>query len=149
MPAFATKKFTPKQLNGLVDDALRGHFVPLGQSMPFEKALFALSKNPAPSQEEVERVRDMTKYDWRKARELRKEKPSPLVEFTATHMTSTGAKAAEIRDGVYLIENSLPISDIEARHKGIRFTPVEDCKFYVTQGQIQAAFAFKHPALAH
>jgi len=149
MPSFPTKKFTPKQLNGLVDDALRGHFVPLGQSMPFEKALFALSKNSTPSEAEVTEVRDMTKYNWRQAQEKRKEKPSPLVEMTATHMTDRGTKAAQIRDGVYLLEGSLPISDIEARHKGIHFTPVENCKFYVTQGQIQAAFAFKHPALAH
>ena len=147
MPSYPTKKFTPKQLNGLVDDAVRGHYVPLGQAFQFEKALYTLANNPDRTPEDIAHVRDMTKYNWRAA--MTRTKESPLVEFSATHVTNMGTPAALIREGVYLVEGALPISDIEARHRGITFTPVADRTFHVTQGVIQAALAFQHPALAH
>lgn len=149
MPSYPSKKFTPRQLNALVDDALHGRYVPLGQGMQFEKALFALSKNPAPTQEEIEAVRDMTKYNWRAAAKKQSEDLAP-VEFTATHVSDDGTLAALIREGVYLVDGALPLSDIEARLKHIDFQPLnEERKFHVTRGMLRAAFEFKHPALAH
>lgn len=149
MPSYPSKKFTPRQLNALVDDALHGHYVPLGQGMQFEKALFHLAKNPSPSQEEIERVRDMTKYNWRAAAKNKDSDLAP-VEFTATHVSEDGTLAALIREGVYLVDGALPMSDIEARLKHIDFQPLErERKFNVTRGMLRAAFEFKHPALAH
>jgi hypothetical protein len=149
MPSYPTKRFTPRQLNALVDDALHGHFVPLGQGLQFEKALFHLANNPSPSQEEIEQVRDMTKYNWRAAAKKQDSNLAP-VEFAATHVTQDGTLAALIREGVFLMDGALPLSDIEARLKGIEFEELaEERKFFVTRGMLSAAFEFKHPALAH
>jgi hypothetical protein len=149
LPTYA-KKFTPRQLNALVDDAIKGIFIPLGQPLLFEKALHELARNKNRTEDDIARVRDMTHYNWQAAA---KRKPDPALEprlIKATHVTEGGILAAHIREGVYLIDGKLPVSDIEAQVKGIKFKPVNhDHTFTVTSGVLAATLGFQHPALEH
>jgi hypothetical protein len=149
------RKFTPRQLNALVDDAIRGVFVPMGQGKEFEKALWTLARNPQRTDEDIAAVRDMTKYNWRAAETKAKQvsvDDQADRQLRATHITQDGKLAANIREGVYLIEGQLPLSNIDARIRGIEFRELAEDErpiFHITEGMLQMALAYQHPALAH